>query len=788
VRLLDRYIIREITPYALMGFVLLSSVIFLHEANRFSELFIVFSRTGQSLGPLFSLVASVIPGILVYTIPISLLLGTLMGLGRLSGDSEITAMRASGIGRLRLLAPLSFAGLVAASVMLYLTFELVPTGQQALGTLKESRGTLAFHGISTQLKPRVFEESIPGQILYIQDIDRHTGEWKNIFIAATPRENRQDETEKDAEPLIYTARAGRMTTPDGGRGGTFPELHLQEAQSHTARNINKRKHLQYDIDQSASLAIAFETAGREKAVVEEPTLPDVEAMRFATLAAYTPPDEQRIDYEVELHKRLAIPVSCLVFALIGLAFGVSNQRTGRSYGLLVGLLFTSLYYVLLLGGEQSARKGALPVWAGVWGPDILFAILGFVALFGRNTRARLTLPAIRIRRPRREGPAETSGTEASYSSWVTSIWIGFPRIVDRLVVRDLSRQFAFVTLGMTVVFLVFTLFELIGSIVENQISLAVVVGYIAYLSPQVVNYMAPLAVLVAVMVTFGMMASGSQIVALKASGQSVYRLAIPVFVLAALISGGLFVLENYVLPTSNRQQEDLRQQIKSGQEPARTVFQTDRRWFSGKESRIFNFKSYDRTKREFASFSVFDLDPANYQIVRRIYATRATWDAERQVWVLAFGWDLTFREGRVLVNDPFRTLDLSIAEGPDYFERVATDADNLDYGQLQRQISELSESGFDVLDLRLQLQQKIAFPLTCLVMALVGLPFAFSVGKRGALYGVAVGLAIGLVYWGALGLFNQMGRYEILPPIFAAWGPNLLFGATGAYLFLRTRT
>src|SRR6185436_11532253 len=103
--------------------------------------------------------------------------------------------------------------------------------------------------------------------------------------------------------------------------------------------------------------------------------------------------------------------------------------------------------------------------------------------------------------------------------------------------------------------------------------------------------------------------------------------------------------------------------------------------------------------------------------------------------------------------------------------------------ELRRAISDLSRAGFDVLDLRIALQSKIAFPLTCLIMAIVGLPFSFSVGKRGALYGVAIGMAIGIAYWGAIGLFEQMGRYEILPPILAAWGPNLLFGTGGLYLF-----
>ena len=139
-------------------------------------------------------------------------------------------------------------------------------------------------------------------------------------------------------------------------------------------------------------------------------------------------------------------------------------------------------------------------------------------------------------------------------------------------------------------------------------------------------------------------------------------------------------------------------------------------------------------------------------------------------------------------SDSFKDMAIALDETPDDFKRPVSEADKLNYAELERQIAELSRSGFDVLDLKIDLQNKLSFPLTCLVMALVGLPFAFSVGKRGALYGVAVGLAIGLAFWGALGLFTQMGRYEILPPVLAAWGPNLLFGAGGAYLFLTART
>src|SRR6185436_16352809 len=109
---------------------------------------------------------------------------------------------------------------------------------------------------------------------------------------------------------------------------------------------------------------------------------------------------------------------------------------------------------LLLGGEQGARKGAIPAWAGVWGPNAFFTVLGFAAIAARNTRARLTIPVPRFRLPRRNGDDEDVPHEIDRVRWGTGLWIGFPRIVDRLIVRDLARQFSFVTVGMTVVFLV----------------------------------------------------------------------------------------------------------------------------------------------------------------------------------------------------------------------------------------------------------------------------------------------------------------------------------------------
>jgi LPS export ABC transporter permease LptG/LPS export ABC transporter permease LptF len=777
-RLINRYLVREIVPYVLLTLVLLTSVIFLREASRFSELFIVFTRSGTPTGPLLRLIAAVLPTIFLYTIPISLLVGTLVGLSRLSSDSEIIALRASGISRRRLMYPLLVIGLVAAGVMSYITFELAPAGQRTLSSLKEARGDIIYQGISTQIKPRVFEESIPGKVFFIRDVDRHTNEWKNIFIAET---GTGDPTH---DVTVYTARSGRLSSPLPGK--LLPEFHLVDAQAHQVRNADERNKVEYNVQDAQKLSIVFQT--EEEPAPAEPPPRDFDELDLATLLAQQPSEDRRLAFETERQKRFAIPVTCVIFAVIGLAFGVYNQRSGRSFGLVLGLLLTVVFYVLSIGGEKSARSGALPVWLGIWGPNLAFAAFGLWT----TTRGKLPrwaqLGAIVTDLARRVRAAAPEQGPSRRRSTGGTLWSGFPRLVDRLILSDLGRHIAFVVLGMTAIFVVFTIFELLGDIVTNGVAMGVVVGYVLYLMPQIVVYMLPLGVLVAVMVTFGLMAAGSQIVALKASGQSVYRLAVPVLVLALGLSFALFAVQNYVLPTTNRQQEDLRQQILSGTEPARTIYQADRQWLFGKENRIFYYRHYDPATDAFANLSIFELDPETFQITRRTYAAKARWDAGAQKWLLQFGWTRTFDGVEVTSVDAFPSEYVELPETPEYFKRPVSEADMLTFGELRRHVEDLSLSGFDVLDLRIDMHGKLAFPLTCLVMALVGLPFAFSVGKRGAVYGVAIGLVIGLVFWGALGLFTQLGRYEIVPPILAAWGPNLIFGAGGTYLFLTTRT
>ncbi len=833
IRLIDRYLLRELLPYFLLSLFLLTAIIFAHESSRFSELLVFYSRQGLPMEAIWKIIGALIPGILVFTLPISLLVGILVGLGRLSGDSEIVALVASGLSRFQILRPIIAFALLVAAFMLYITFNVLPASIHNLNDIKSNQ-SLVFQGITTQIKPRVFEESIPKRILYIEDIDRQRI-WHNIFIA--------DLSDEQGDLKLFTAKTGalRQTIKQPGQPET-PELYLmqgaihqtsapkkisaegdeteglsEEAKEESALSIEQqanrdRKRLRSQQSyvsnhfQEMTVGVALSDDRKDGNLTQEAPKPEVEEMTWAELINYSPPPEEYREWRTQIHKRISYPTACLIFALLGVGFGISNVRTGRSFGLMLGLAITIAYYLLALSGEQSALSGKLPVWLGVWQANLVLASLGFFVLYLQRkpgsdalsflSSLRYLLPAKKVegesspvvpvatRTPSKTGDLIKPATVAVQRILAAR----FPQLIDRLVIGDLLRFFFYILGGFTTLFIIITLFQLLNSITKHHIEWTIVANYLFFLLPFIINYVTPLAALVAVMITFGILQRTSQVVALTASGQSIYRLAAPVIIISLFLSAFLFINQDYIMPFTNPRQNNLRALIRSGQEPAQTFYQKTNQWISGADSRIFNYEYFNPKKNAFAALNVIDLSKEPFGIKRRLFATRAVWDKDEEAWTLQDGWERIFDGDRLVSFEMFKERKYELTEQPDYFKQDLRGSHSMTIAEVRRKIVELSRAGFDVLDLRIALQSKIAFPLTCLIMAIVGLPFSFSVGKRGALYGVAIGIAIGIAYWGAIGLFEQMGRYEILPPLLAAWGPNLLFGTGGLYLFLTTRT
>jgi lipopolysaccharide export LptBFGC system permease protein LptF len=280
---------------------------------------------------------------------------------------------------------------------------------------------------------------------------------------------------------------------------------------------------------------------------------------------------------------------------------------------------------------------------------------------------------------------------------------------------------------------------------------------------------------------------------MKAGGISVYRAALPVLVLGALGSLGLFGLGEFLLPYTNRVAAKDFNVIKG--RPPQSSSYYEKRWILGSDGRFYNYdyladelppgdprRSLGDGARGVAlhGLSVYDVDPVRWELRDYLHARQAVWTGVS--YELLDGWRRTWSPQPGLTR--FRATRSREIESPSYFKREDKDSDTLPFGELRAQILALEARGLDVAKPRVQLHRKLAFPQVSLVMTLIGIPFAFSVARRGALYGVGVAIVIAIVYWASLGIFEALGNNSLLPPLLAAWTPNLLFGAAGLYLML----
>ncbi len=212
---------------------------------------------------------------------------------------------------------------------------------------------------------------------------------------------------------------------------------------------------------------------------------------------------------------------------------------------------------------------------------------------------------------------------------------------------------------------------------------------------------------------------------------------------------------------------------------------------NGEPSRIFYYQAFAQDQNVFANLTVFEFQPDTFVLKRRIFAQSARWDDKLNGWVFENGWQRTFL-GNTMDSSVYQPFQVStfpeIHEQPGYFNKEFLQSQEMSYGELVNYIRDLQQSGISTVELSVELGRKLAYPLITLVMAVLAVPFALTMGRRGGLTGVAGGIGLAIAYWVVQILFVNLGNISSLPPLLAAWSPDLLFGLTGGYLLLRTPT
>ncbi|HEX4022993.1 MAG TPA: LptF/LptG family permease [Acidobacteriaceae bacterium] len=771
-RIFTRYILGEVVSHMLIGLALFTFVLFMRDLGSILELVV---RDSASLTNAIELIVYALPEVLTYTIPMAALVGILLGLSRLAADSEITAMRACGFGVFHFVRIVAIVAVAAWILGLANSLYLAPKAATALFHLKKDIGDSQ---VSFEVQPRVFYEDLRNSVLYVQNV--HTGRgvsvWRNVFLA---------DISDPQTPKVTTAE--RATVINGGNHTL--SMRLRDGQQH---ELIANDPTSYNISTFAETDLPIQLSDNDQGNVRvgRGDTPVLAMSNGALMELAHKPDGRW--FQIELEKRYAYPTACLVLMLLGIPLGLSSKRGGKSTGFVLTILLVFIYYFFSSTGVALARQGKLPVLVGVWSANVIFAIAGLLMLY-QMTRGYVRFPAMpALAQIGNFFRRKTSAGSALAAVSVRKPSNGFPLILDDYVLREFLTSFALVEVTFIMLSLVFSFFELMGDIIHNHAAPAIVLEYLLNLMPSMIYVLTPLSVLIAVLVTIGVFQRSNELTAMKAAGVSLYRMILPIFVIAAILSVALFSFDQFYLPTANRRQEALRSIIKG--KPPRTFLRPDRQWIFGEHKpgvpeQIFYYEFFDSTANQFANLTVFEFQPNSFQLVRRIFAANVYWEPHLRQWIFEKGWVRTFDNGTV---SSYATFDVhvfpKIEETPQYFKKEDLQSSEMTFTELARYIRDLREGGFDTLPLRVQLNKKLAYPLVTLVMAILAVPFALSMGRRGSLTGVAVAIGVAIAYWVAAGLFEAMGNVNTLPAALAAWSPDLLFALAGGYLLLRTPT
>lgn len=792
-KLIDRYICREVFSHALVGLAIFTFVFFIPRLLLMMQLVV---RHSAATGRLALLFLSAFPPVLKFTLPIAVLVGVLIGLGRMSADSELIALNSVGVGMRRVLVPVGALALTAAALTLAMTLWL---GPRAIGYIRTTEDHLEVSQASFQIQPRVFDERFPHLILFVQDSSAAGTHWRGVFLAETGNDKHTELTLAE-DAIVVTSRGLDKLDADATL-----ELHLRDGSTHEYSPNNPN---QYGVqrfgesDWPVQLGSLEQTHASARSTAEK---------SLAELIAVSGPGWR--EAHVEAQQRFAFPGACIVFALLAVPLAARPRRGGRAMGFLMSLLLVCGYYLVLVLGSGFAREGKITPATGAWLADIVTMIAALALLPtmermpGENWISRIG-PWLQtwMRRPRKPilqaKPATAEGAQTA--SRVRTIPIrqavrrlshtsGFPQMMDWYLLRSFVFYFAVLSAGFIFVFEIFTFFELLDDIARHHTSFIIVANYFRYHIPFLFYQLSPLAALVATLVTIGVLTKNNEIVAIKASGMSLYRLALPLVAGSALLGVGLLALDNSFLPYANQRQDELRNIIKA--KPPQTYLRPNRNWIFGEKSaandfdKVYNYEVFDPDGEYFGGLNVFELDPLTFALKRRVHAERATWSAEKGAWTLASGWVRDFDGSQITRYLPFDRFELAeLSEPPGYFNREVRQYYQMDWWQLSEYIRELRQAGFDVARLSVQLQKKLAFPVIAPVITLLAIPFALLVGTRGAIGGIALGVGIAIVYWATATLFEALGGVGQLPPIMAGWAPDAIFAFLGTYFFLRMPT
>jgi LPS export ABC transporter permease LptG len=354
------------------------------------------------------------------------------------------------------------------------------------------------------------------------------------------------------------------------------------------------------------------------------------------------------------------------------------------------------------------------------------------------------------------------------------------RTLDRYVLRQLVPYFTFGLLGFVFFLMIFDAFDKIDVFVDNKTPFSLIVSY--YASGMVFNaiLVAPMSMLMSTFLVFGQMSRFNEVTAMKTAGLSLYRIFLPVYLFALLVSVLVFWVGEEIMPSAQRNGKRIyNEQIKG--RPRRQGSILLNLNYLGAGGRVYAVRRFDTRRQELREVVIQEFSDGN--LSRRIDAVNARWEKDR--WVFKKGIVRTF-EGDVESAAPFDSISFpEFTETPEDLAKEEVDPNQMSHRQLARYVERLRESGRLTAKYATERDLKLAFPLVNLMAVLIATPLATRLRRGGVAIGFGLSIVVFFVYIALVRLGEVLGHAGQLPPWPAAWLGNIVFGIAGLFLLLK---
>jgi len=357
------------------------------------------------------------------------------------------------------------------------------------------------------------------------------------------------------------------------------------------------------------------------------------------------------------------------------------------------------------------------------------------------------------------------------------------RILSLYVSREFLKLFGFLVIGFVAIFTLFDFIEKVDNFLEAGVPGATMLSYFVLQVPEITALMIPMAILMASVLSLGLMAKKNEIVAVKSSGISMFRFTLPIIMLSLVLALGVALINEVVLPITKTRTNFI-WNVRVEKQPGKLV-QKEGFWYKGQNA-IYQVGFYQPDSQSLSEVTAYRFGP-DFVLSERIDAKRARYLGGE--WVFFEGIYQRRVPGGGYSAELFDQLNLALPEKPSDFSTMAKPSEEMGLGELARYVAKIQAKGFDPLRQRVDLHAKLSFPFVCLIMALIGIPLALFKEKGRFLPGaVIIGLGVALFYWVSFSYCKSIFGYDgVLPAILAAWLPNLIFGLVGIFLFTHVK-